>query len=458
MANIRNGFGPAGGTPLARIEADVRKGANEARRFSSTPGAGIMDTPKLQAMLSGQRAALMRADYVLPGGPVPLASAQAFVGPTAAPVAGSFEASDQTRMNTRIPIIREYFVASTGRRGNGRTGGDTFESSEFDLPSQYGLSIIKRPRGKAGSALKVGSMPRNPLQPSPFSMTSVGAQQQLMTETPLLAYSPEAWNAYIAMELLALLKTDPARYQKLTPSEIWYGVPDLPWTGWSWDGVMSIETMNGRSSKETNDYLPNPRLGRASYAGGGAASKFGTVVTQGETDIIDYTNGRGLQEGATLHFVLSRMPLSNERGLSQTYVTSSKSTPLVLGAQGTSHTVTSPTVAELNAIFAPTQACDNVVAPFRPCQLAAVMDASGAGFVNHELKVHEDEWGVTHYDAMSFNIGRVMFAPFVYQFKPPVMERNSPFFRPVANGWETMVNSRYTILVNPSKDGLFAMF
>jgi hypothetical protein len=82
MANIRNGLGPAGGAPLARLEGDIRKGANTARRFSETPGLGIVNAPKLQAMLSGQRAALMRPDHVLPSGPggnlgIPLATRRA---------------------------------------------------------------------------------------------------------------------------------------------------------------------------------------------------------------------------------------------------------------------------------------------------------------------------------------------------------------------------------------------
>jgi hypothetical protein len=164
----------------------------------------------------------------------------------------------------------------------------------------------------------------------------------------------------------------------------------------------------------------------------------------GQQKVLDYSEGRGMVEGALMWAVVKPMPLSPGPGGQQQYVLSHKTFALQLPAAGSTVSFDIPEVdRNPRAGVAP----DKHV--FRPIQIAIVMTPDGSS-LPPSWAHYENERGEKCYDGLLLRIGRVLFAPDRFTYRPPVARHA---LKGMTNGAALMVHSTCTLLLDPCKDG-----
>ena len=159
----------------------------------------------------------------------------------------------------------------------------------------------------------------------------------------------------------------------------------------------------------------------------------------GQQNLLDYTEGRGVCEGARIVFFLRKCALAEHGGTQQTFALAHKAAPLALGIDGA--------ISIFKADRAEMAADD--VYPFRPTMLCAVSMPDGQPLDRAYLE-YVCEKGQRHYDGHPMDVARILFAPNQMRYRPPPAPED---VRPITDGTVLMQREKLTALLRTYKDG-----
>jgi hypothetical protein len=279
-----------------------------------------------------------------------------------------------------------------------------------------------------------------------------GAGAMLMPNDAIWAVNPVQWNYLLAQIQLQLARDTPERYLDLTPADIWFGAKAAdgsnPFEGvlpdympWHIDGAVEFERGDtGGSTLYTEGYqstrdgqLLSPPLD---------AGKDVTTSTCGQAKVVDYWEGQGVQENASLWMLLKKCDRhANPAPHTLTYTLAQKSIQLAVAEGAYTHTVTRATV-EVNGADV----------PLLPYELHFLSVPDG-GTVPPEYRRYVDERGYYRYDTLVLRLGRCLFAPpgLAYKDAPPPEK-----LQPMRDARKFMGRREFDVLLNPD-DGLLSV-
>jgi hypothetical protein len=346
--------------------------------------------------------------------------------------------------NTRTPVWR--ILHAPTKRGMA------------DLPGKHEVVFLKRSRTTDLIAIRPGlkKPPTNPNAP-----TNVYGHSGLVNTHPCMGMNPIAWTEAIHEMLNVLAKRAPAAYFALDMRRIFQGHRDHEWTGWSFDGVVRIEQDTTRnSSAYTDGYRSTGFAGGRFVTPVSNDTKLTTIIMTGEQEMLDYFEGRGVVEGASLFFVVKKYTPS-EKVEAITYVKSSKAIMLDMSADHivanqAAGWITIPDQAKIAAHVAnardyPTEA--ERTKSVKQC-LPGVFPVAvpDGGELDPAYAEYEDELGLKQIGAILY-AGRVMFLPPRFQGQPALTGPTDPNFKPLTDGRRFMTREHLTVLLPNIKDG-----
>ncbi len=244
----------------------------------------------------------------------------------------------------------------------------------------------------------------------------VGADSQASLVVPgdaLWAVTPLQWNFLMAKAQLALAAKDAAAYRRLRPVELFFGQSAMginpfgqtikDYEGWHCDGIVEFERgETGDSTRRAEGYLSAAGQLMAPPQGAG---KIVTVSAAGEVSIVDYFDGKGVQEGSTLYGILSKgcdwvKDTEEETEHVLTYTLAQKAIDTQFNEGHFTQTIMNAEV----------EVEPGKKVKLRPIEWRFVAVAHG-GELPMEYRQSCDEWGMVRSDAHVVRIGRVMWAP-----------------------------------------------
>jgi hypothetical protein len=332
------------------------------------------------------------------------------------------------------------------------------------IPGQDDLVFIHKPKqeGMTRHPDLVGAMyPRS-------AAYATGAVAQEMDDLrSLIGLNPWALNYFLAAEQVELWLTDPERAALLTPAQIWHGVNDLWWTGFTCDGVCRLEELaNQTPGNISNDgyatFTPFKITEKTPRAP--KALKLESIVRAGRTRMRDLWGGRGNRAGAALHLVLTARPGPDDETL--TFVTTAKSETMQAVPTAVTSTVTVPTVEEfqrrakdpsLKLTKRAREMLEEMKQAPRLFQLYAYSHDNG-GDVPLSFRVYEDPWKMPHYDGLPLRVGKILHPAYATPTEPGIRDPSDPGFAPIANGFDAMRKMLITsVVLDACKDGHMAL-
>jgi hypothetical protein len=440
-----------------QLSASVAAGKRSAEELGGAAASGIRAPSRMISYLNGQRALLTAPANAMAAPPPGLAFSPPGVLSdfryASAPTDG-LDAPSRFRptlpdrdehANIRVPINRVLYAMPRG--------------SPLQLPGHDEIAIVKKSTPRHRNVRLTDTKPHIGTQAGYVDSYAAGntGRSTLIQAQPVHGLNVQAWNFVIAEKLLELFKTDRARYDRLSTHELWFGTDggmdaydanydDVPldFCGWSIDGVPRVEeTAEGRSARDNDGYSwasPSGGIGTRPTAPSSAAKKL-TMIASGSQHIIDYGGGRGMCEGGLCYLVLARTTLPVTSGRTVTYTLGHKAGPLSIPAGGANMTLELP----------PRPAGD--LHDFRPPQLCWVMSPDGS-VLDPAYQENVDERGREHCDAIPLRVGRVMWAPDRFTYRPAPGPAD---LKPMTNGYELMLQPKFVCLLDPCKDGAFAI-
>ncbi len=417
-----------------------------------TPG---VDSSKMRALAGGERAAITNRNNQVGTGPASILAGhvvpRAQAGPYR-PAPPTSLASHTEQVDGPIPMLRTISSPNA-----------------YELPGDRQLVFIKKPV-QASQRMLAGLVRQRPLTvAAPQARGAPGlpmhsAAYEHTDGNTLVGKHLQSLNCFLLKCQLELFKKDPARYATLTASEVWHGC-ELPWTGWTLDGVCRLEEItNGKSSKESDGYGATRGLGRYSKGvGPNAVQKTMSVVRAGRVSMLDYFQSRGITRGALLYLVLTKTkwPSTGYGNDSNniTFVSSTKSGTLDARPQNVSETVSAGSFVEQKALPSPYFG-DKLKRPFMGFMLHCVAVPDG-GSPDSSFYHFIDEWGHHRHNALVMRFGRVLFEPFRFTPQGTILtaDHTASGFAPAIDGTDAMVRMPFPdVLLDPCKDGVFGMF
>lgn len=145
---------------------------------------------------------------------------------------------------------------------------------------------------------------------NPLAMANNGGPDYPVTDGYVYrGLNIRALNYYLAQGCLELFRKSPSKYLKLTPLHIWHGIQELPWTGWTIDGIVRLEEQVGGGSTKLNEgYGPRRAIGPSSNPHTGKrAEKRCSVVRAGRVSAQNIFNSKGITTGAIHYLVLTKV-------------------------------------------------------------------------------------------------------------------------------------------------------
>jgi hypothetical protein len=293
MSRLPNGYA-AGGPPNSTTRVTGGPFAVSGQVFagdlSQAPGASKrarhdviagLQPNKMQALANGEKAALTNRNNQVGTGPASFLSGHVVPEDEAGP----YEDAQPTHMgshleyvNTAIPVVR--FLASP---------------HAYELPGDRQLVFIKKMRQRAQRmAARLGRPDTSALTRTVNNTTMRTLAYEYTDSNSIVGKHMEALNNFIIRCQYDLFEKDPQRYERLTPSELWHGVSDLSWSGWTLDGVCRLEELTGgKSTKFDDGYGSMQSLGRLSKGvGREGVEKTMSVVRAGRVSMHNFFNSR----------------------------------------------------------------------------------------------------------------------------------------------------------------------
>jgi hypothetical protein len=462
-------YGTTFGDQPARLFDAASYGNARATFFSESRG-------RLDAQPPGMARSLFSMEYGF--GNVP---PNAF-----APVFSENEAS----VNPKIePKGRQYHSLAHFVQGMAGTPAP----GRFHLAALFRVSVDAR-RRNIGLHLQANDTPKSGADISRSLVTA--------DATPSLAASPAVLNAVMAAMQMDLLSKNLAAaagaaaamaasaYARLTPLDLWFGPPAaaeaealygdadrapkslkdvIPmFAGFAWDGVVVQEEAVEGSSTSMNEgrrMLPGGMLS-ASGRGGAPATKLATVTHAGQAPMLDYFDGAGVTEGATLFAILRKFPAGTTGaggggagaassraklvyslaqklddviyGTSGEYTSQERPFELDIGARDNMIPISVDNdgycvaAAGGEAVAIPGGAGGgddrDMQVPFQPYEWGFYANPTGDRWVPPDVRRYTDEWGRVRDDALVVYLGRIVHAPIDAVYRPPATGET---FRPL---------------------------
>jgi hypothetical protein len=331
------------------------------------------------------------------------------------------------------------------------------------LPGQDDLVFIHKPKREGHAvhpSLQGAAHPRMQAY-----ATGIAAQEahDLRTLTGLNIWSV---NYIWAMEQLHLWKTNPERAAELTPSQIWDGVEDLFWTGWTCDGGCRLESLEGgQTGNIHNDgyatFTPFKITEKTPRSP--LPVKGQSIVRAGKCRLRDLWGARAGRAGASLHLIATAQPFVGSDSV--TYVTTAKSETMHATPTSVMQVVKLPTLAEFHAYANTTpkltpRAKEMLLSmkQLPPIFQLFPLSIDNGDDVPLDFRVYEDAWEMPHYDGRPLRVGKILHPAYAAATEPGLERPTDPGFAPAINGFDAMTRKLITnVVLDACKDGHMAL-
>ncbi len=348
---------------------------------------------------------------------------------------------DIERVNPRIILFgRQYYALDSIAH---------YKSADLGPPStnQVALVMRTRPNGKNPVLMGLGQK---------RDMTAV------IQSAPAIAATILQWNFMMAEIQAKWRKQDREAYQQITPRMLWFGFPEEyksepeytkmlivqkllgladmdTYLGWSTDGlVRHVSGFNG-NAPDKNDGFMLAADGNM-YSGGITKGYMATVVAAGDTEMLDYCEGRGVVEGARIGLILRKYPHAN-------YLRhASDAAELRFNMSHKLHDSVRDTAAMLRYVDTETSLIKGKSDPILPLLLSVVSIPDG-GPCPSQWTDYTDEDGFEHTDGLFLSLGSVWAAPMRMSYKLPYEDGNE--LKPFMDGRASIESDPIHMLVDP---------
>ena len=320
--------------------------------------------------------------------------------------------------------------------------------SIHDLPSRYELSWAKKARVTNAIQFQLDRASNMVSKLDTLEVINTG-NTALINTHPQLALNGISYMNYMHEQLNKLAQTNPERLRRLDCRQIFHGVPDLSWTGWTIDGIVSLEQDMQRHSTARGDQYSGGRNAsgqlRPPYM---SDSKILTITASGQEDMLDYFDSRGVQEGSSLWCIFKEYdPIGPSGDNSVQYVRSRKAAAIQNGGNNVTASVKACKVEISPGLSVPTKAPG----------LFFVADPTG-GELDPSFALYTNEWGDVRMGKIFF-LGRVLFLPPRFQQQyPPIYKADSQLLHALTDGMDLLVRERLTVLYPTYHDGTLNMY